>query len=46
VWTDLDAVARTWTRADRFEPRMNADQRRQLIDGWRRAVAKTLTDAA
>jgi glycerol kinase len=46
VWTDLDAVARTWTRADRFEPRMKADQRRQLIDGWRRAVAKTLTDAA
>jgi glycerol kinase len=43
VWDSLDAVARTWKARDRFEPRMDAGQRQELIEGWRQAVAKILT---
>jgi glycerol kinase len=42
VWPDLTALARTWKRRDRFEPRMPMQQREQLIAGWRTAVARTL----
>jgi glycerol kinase len=42
VWPDLDALARTWKRHDRFEPSMPRDLRERLIAGWRSAVAKTL----
>jgi glycerol kinase len=44
VWGDLAAVERTWTRQDCFEPSMPEDRRTRLIEGWRRAVAKTLVD--
>jgi len=43
VWSDLDAVARTWKRRDRFEPAMPKEQRERLLAGWRKAVAKTLS---
>ena len=43
VWDDLEAVAQRWKVCDAFQPRMASDRRRQLIDGWRKAVAKTLT---
>jgi glycerol kinase len=43
LWDDVQALAQTWTLERRFEPRMSADQRRRLIDGWRAAVARTLT---
>jgi len=43
VWDSLDAVARTWHARDRFDARMEAGQRQHLIEGWREAVAKTLT---
>jgi glycerol kinase len=43
VWDSLDAVARTWKARDRFDARIDAGQRQHLIDGWREAVAKTLT---
>ena len=43
VWNDLDAVARTWTPRDRFDPMMSVDRRDRLIEGWREAVAKTAT---
>jgi len=43
VWPDLDALARTWRRRDRFEPAMTVAQREQMIAGWRKAVAKTLS---
>ena len=46
VWPDLDAVARTWTRRDLFQPVMAASPRRELIDGWRDAVARTLSGRA
>jgi len=43
VWPDLDALARTWALRDSFKPAMASDRRRELIDGWRNAVAKTLS---
>jgi glycerol kinase len=43
VWRDLDAVARTWKRKDRFDPAMPATRRDQLIADWRSAVARTLS---
>jgi glycerol kinase len=43
LWPDLAAVERTWKLKDRFEPRMAADRREQLVTGWRSAVAKTLS---
>ena len=43
VWTNLDAVARTWKPHDRFNPAMSADRRDKLIEGWRTAVEKTAT---
>jgi glycerol kinase len=46
VWPDLDAVARTWKRRDLFEPAMADRRRRELIDGWRDAVARTLSGRA
>jgi glycerol kinase len=45
VWNDLDAVARTWRQRDCFQPSMAADHRNRLIEGWRAAVARTLTNA-
>src|SRR4029079_13977287 len=35
VWPDVQALARTWSREPRFEPRMSAGDRRRAIDGWR-----------
>ena len=46
VWEDLDALARTWSRRDRFDPAMDAGRRERLVAGWQEAVAKTLTPAA
>jgi glycerol kinase len=43
LWDDVQALARTWTLERRFEPRMSSEHRQRLIDGWRAAVARTLT---
>jgi glycerol kinase len=43
VWPDLDALSRLWSRRDVFAPAMRPDLRRELIGGWDRAVAKTLS---
>jgi len=45
VWNGLDALAQTWTRRDCFTPAMEPGHRESLIEGWRKAVAKTLTNA-
>ena len=45
VWPNLDALSRIWTRQDAFRPQMAPELRDDLIAGWRRAVAKTLSDA-
>jgi len=43
VWPGLDAVSRTCPPADRFEPRMAAQLRSDLLAGWKDAVARTLS---
>jgi glycerol kinase len=43
VWPDRAAVARTWARADCFEPAMAAADRARLAAGWQDAVRRTLT---
>jgi glycerol kinase len=45
VWTDLDALGRTWRTAAVFAPAANPGRRRQLLAGWREAVARTLLKA-
>ncbi|HLZ79968.1 MAG TPA: glycerol kinase GlpK [Sphingomonas sp.] len=44
LWPDTDALARTWQRGRRFEPHMAAAERTGLVDGWHRALRKTLTE--
>jgi glycerol kinase len=41
VWSDLDALERTWALSDRYEPAMPSERRAQLISGWRRALSRT-----
>lgn len=43
VWPGLDALSRTCPPADRFEPRMAAQLRSDLLAGWKDAVARTLS---
>ena len=42
VWTDLAAVASTWTSGATFTPRMNHEQRTALVAGWRTALRRAL----
>ena len=43
VWSDLDALTNIWNQRDAFQPAMPAGRREKLINGWKKAVAKTLT---
>jgi glycerol kinase len=42
VWTDLQAVARTWTTGAVFKPAMAASCREDLLAGWRAALRRAL----
>ena len=42
LFSGLDDIARVWTQAAEFAPRMPADQRGGLIAGWHRALAGVL----
>ena len=42
VWSGLDDISATWALDRRFEPGMKPEQRRQMLDGWQRAVQRTL----
>lgn len=42
VWSDLEAIARTWKERDCFRPDMLQERRNGLIAGWRSAVRRTL----
>ena len=37
-WKDMDEVAAKWQCEKRFEPRLSADERKKLMDGWHKAV--------
>jgi glycerol kinase len=45
VWPGLDAVSACWQRRDCFTPAMDSGRRAQLIDGWRAATAKILSNS-
>ena len=42
VWSGLDELARTWSAADSFAPRMDGELRSRLVAGWADAVRRTL----
>ncbi len=42
LWSGADEVAATWALERRFEPTMSALERGRLMDGWRRAVERSL----
>ena len=42
VWTDLQAVARTWTTGAVFKPAMAASRREELLAGWQAALRRAL----
>lgn len=42
VWKDLASVTATWQKAAEFSPSMPAARRERLLEGWRRAVERTL----
>jgi len=42
VWKDLESVAATWQKAAEFSPSMPAARRVRLLEGWRRAIERTL----
>jgi glycerol kinase len=42
VWTDLNAVAATWTKGAAFIPKMAASRRTEALAGWRTALRRTL----
>ncbi len=41
VWSDTDQLADVWELDRRFEPRMEAHERRRLLAGWRAAVDRS-----
>lgn len=44
VLTSTKQIADNWRCESRFEPAMSADQREQLLNGWRAAVSRVRTD--
>jgi glycerol kinase len=42
VWSDLAALEATWTSDRRFEPKMKAGLRSELVAGWHKAVERAL----
>jgi glycerol kinase len=40
VWNDFDEVARHWCVARRFSPRIDANDRAQIMSAWRSAVKR------
>jgi glycerol kinase len=43
VWRDLDEVSKTWNAAESFNPAMKAEQRDKLLEGWSKALNRTLS---
>ena len=43
VWPGMKEFAESWARDQRFEPAMEAKERKRKIKGWDAAVRRTLT---
>ena len=41
VWPDQEAIANSWRCDQEYSPRMEADERRRLYEGWLRAVERS-----
>lgn len=41
VWSSTGDIAKSWTEASRFEPKMDKALRKTLIAGWEEALART-----
>jgi len=41
-WKDAQTLAKSWKSDRVFEPKMSAEERKKLLDGWNKAVEKTL----
>jgi glycerol kinase len=39
-WPDKETIARQWKVDKRFEPKMNKDQRDELLKNWRKAIER------
>jgi len=44
VWSGVDEVESFWRIERRFEPRMPANRRDELVEGWRHAVSRAKSD--
>ena len=42
VWSDLDELRAQWREDERFEPRMDADERARRYRQWKKAVGKSI----
>ena len=43
VWGDLKEVSRTWNAAQSFRPVLECEKRQNLLQGWRKALERTLS---
>lgn len=41
VWPDQETIARSWHCDQEYAPQMDAEERRKLYEGWRRAVDRS-----
>ncbi|MGI5966139.1 MAG: FGGY-family carbohydrate kinase, partial [Anaerotruncus rubiinfantis] len=42
VWKSQDEIRKLWSCDTSFQPDMDEDRRGQLLDGWRKAVGRSL----
>ncbi len=42
VWNDLEELSRTWSAAQSYSPTMSGEHRQLLLQGWRKALERTL----
>jgi glycerol kinase len=42
IWTNLRDVSRTWRQAQSYSPTMSGEHRQLLVQGWRKALERTL----
>ena len=43
IWPNLDVIGEMWSPDARVRPKIRADQRDTLLEGWRQAIERTLT---
>jgi glycerol kinase len=41
-WSGLDELRANWSEGERWEPKMDDNERQRLLRNWRKAISKTL----